>query len=296
MLMRVLQFLLGAALAVGGGYLAWTQRADASNVFPPGETGLPLILLAGVIGVTSGIVFLVSAVHPRPNQRRVLAERTSREDAALGEADAYYSQRARAAGRDWRSGDITALAPPAPPSEQPPPAAVAPPADLVEPAAPSKPRSLSIPPSSPRPATKPVASADAAANGASAAPPSPFPAQVTLAPLPRAAEPPPAAVPQAPGPAPATAPVAGDPHAAIRVAISEGKLDEADRMLAAARENATGMELALLTALAGDHAAVSGRQSHSKWLWRLALKRFGELGAMDSASAKAVGESLRQLG
>jgi hypothetical protein len=65
-------------------------------------------------------------------------------------------------------------------------------------------------------------------------------------------------------------------------------------MLAAARDTATGMDLALLTALAADHAAVSGRQSHAKWLWRLALKRFGELGALSSDAAKAVAESLRQ--
>jgi hypothetical protein len=59
---------------------------------------------------------------------------------------------------------------------------------------------------------------------------------------------------------------------------------------------ATGMDLALLTALAADHAAVSGRLSHAKWLWRLALKRFGELGALNSDAAKAVAESMRQGG
>ena len=89
---------------------------------------------------------------------------------------------------------------------------------------------------------------------------------------------------------------ADDPHAAVKAAISAGHLDEADRMLTAARDNATGMDLALLTALAGDHAAVSGRQSHAKWLWRLALKRFGELDAMNSPAARAVAESLRQAG
>ena len=152
MLVRVLQFLLGAMLAGGGGYLAWTQRADAANLFPPGIAGLPLLLLAGVLGLTSGLVFLVSAVHPRPNQRRALADRASREDAALGEADTYYSQRARAADRDWRSGDITPLAPPAPPEPLQPVAAVqpvvappltVPPVESQEPAAPVKPRSLS---------------------------------------------------------------------------------------------------------------------------------------------------------
>lgn len=307
MLVRVVQFLLGAVLAGGGAYLAWTYRADAANVFPPGAAGVPLFLLAGALGVTSGIVFLVSAVHPRSNQKRALAARASREAAALGEADAYYSQRARAADRDWRSGDITPLAPPAPPPETPQPVVTTPPVDSVEPAAPVKPRSLSVPPLAPMPATpaaeapakpaaKPVARAEPAANGASAPPQSPFPAQVTLAPLPRAAEPLPMPAKKAPPAASAPAPATHDPHAAIRAAIREGKLDEADKMLAAARDTATGMDLALLTALAADHAAVSGRLSHAKWLWRLALKRFGELGAMDSDAAKAVAESLRQSG
>ena len=302
MLVRVLQFLLGAALAGGGGYLAWTHRADAANLFPPGAAGLPLFLLAGAFGVTSGIVFLVSAVHPRSNQKRALSARASREEAALGEADAYYSQRARAADRDWRSGGITPLAPP---PEPPQTVATVQSAEASEPVPPVDPRSLSTPPVPPKPAApaaeapakpaaKPVARSEPATNGASAPPPSPFPAQVTLAPLPRAAEPPPVAAAQSSKPLATPAPATEDPHAAIRAAIRDGKLDEADKMLAAARDTATGMDLALLTALAADHAAVSGRQSHAKWLWRLALKRFGELGALSSDAAKAVAESLRQ--
>ena len=316
MLVRVLQFLLGAVLAGGGGYLAWVQRADAVSSFPPGPSGLPLLLIAGVLGLTSGVVFLVSAVHPRFNQRRAQAVRSARDGAALEAADAYYSGRDRAVDRDWRSGDIAPLAPPAPPPEPPPPvqpvAAVPPvivslesipPAETPEPATPAKQRTLSIPPAAPEaapqapaPAPRPVAQAEPAANGATAPPPSPFPAQVTLAPLPRAVEPPPAPAPPAP-PAASVPPVAADgPHAPIRAAINAGKLDEADRMLAAARDTATGMDLALLTALAGDHAAVSGKQSHAKWLWRLALKRFGELGESSSPAAKAVAESLSKPG
>jgi len=314
MLVRVLQFLLGAMLAGGGSYLAWTSRADAANLFPPGAAGLPVVLLAGAFGVTSGIVFLVSAVHPRSNQRRTLAERGARDDAALAEADAYYSQRAGAADRDWRSGEITPLAPAAPPPEPPPeppnPIVKAQPVDVTETAAHAKARSLSIPPVGPKPdapaaeapakpAAIPVARSEPEANGTSAPSPSPFPAQVTLAPLPRAAAPPPVYAPQPPNPpAPAApaAPAADDPHAAIRAAIRDGKLDEAEMMLAAARDTAKGMDLARLTALAADHAAVSGRQSHAKWLWRLALKRFGELGALNSDPAKSVAESLRQAG
>ncbi|MEY4783873.1 MAG: hypothetical protein RIR41_1808, partial [Pseudomonadota bacterium] len=79
MLLRVLQFLLGAALCGGGGYLAWTQRAGPLNIFPPGPDGLPLLLLLGILGVSAGIVFLVSAVHPRPNQKRAAAEKSARD-------------------------------------------------------------------------------------------------------------------------------------------------------------------------------------------------------------------------
>lgn len=318
MVVRVLQFLLGAVLAGGGGYLAWLHRADAVGSFPPGPSGLPLLLLTGVLGVTSGIVFLVSAVHPRFNQRRALAERAARDDADLNLADAYYSGRDRPVDRDWRSGQITPLAPPAPPPEPPrtsPPAAgvppiivspvAAPPPEIPEPTAAPKQRTLSIPPTAPAAppqepepalAAKPTPAIQPVANGASAPPPSPFPAQVTLAPLPRAAEPPPA--PPQPAPPAASAPTmtADGPHAPIRAAISAGELDEADRMLTAARDTATGMDLALLTALAGDHASVSGKQGHAKWLWRLALKRFGELGEMNSPAAKTVAESLRKAG
>ena len=82
------------------------------------------------------------------------------------------------------------------------------------------------------------------------------------------------------------------PHQPIRSAIAAGKLAEAEQLLNAARETATGLELAHLTALAGDHAAAAGQQSHAKWLWRLAMKRFGENGALESADAKRIAATL----
>ncbi|MEQ1781273.1 MAG: hypothetical protein ABMA14_07930, partial [Hyphomonadaceae bacterium] len=72
---------------------------------------------------------------------------------------------------------------------------------------------------------------------------------------------------------------------AIRSAIATGNLAGAEQMLNAARESATGLDLAHLTALAGDHAAAAGQQSHAKWLWRLAAKRFSENGAAGSPDA-----------
>ena len=63
-----------------------------------------------------------------------------------------------------------------------------------------------------------------------------------------------------------------------------------------ARDYATGLALAELTGLAGDHAAAAGRLSNAKWLWRLALKRFGEAGALNSPAARQVSERLRLAG
>lgn len=95
---------------------------------------------------------------------------------------------------------------------------------------------------------------------------------------------------------PAVPSAAPDPHAAIRSALNAGQLAEAERLLEIGRDTAKGLALAELTGLAGDHAAAAGRQSHAKWLWRLAMKRFSEEGAMDTPAAKAVSESLRVTG
>ena len=313
MLVRILQFIVGAALGGGGGYLAWLNRGDLRAIFPPGPDGPPWILVAGILALAAGVVFLVSAVHPRPNRRKALEARAQAQEAHLGEAEAYYSEAGRAADRDWRSGDIpppavaqtpapaaTASAAPSPKAVAPEPApvAVAPatiPAPVAPVPAPPKPVATATPPPQPPPPIAPQPAPPAPA----AAAPANFPSAATLSPIPVAAELPPApeARPVAPPAAPVVAPVAqSDPHAQIREAIKAGKLDEAERLLDAGRETAQGIALADLTGLAGDHAAASGRQSHAKWLWRLAIKRFGEAGALDTPGARAVAESLRTGG
>lgn len=313
MLVRILQFIVGAALGGGGGYLAWLNRGDLRAIFPPGPDGPPWILVAGILALAAGVVFLVSAVHPRPNRRKALEARAQAQEAHLGEAEAYYSEAGRAADRDWRSGDIpppavaqtpapaaTASAAPSPKAVAPEPApvAVAPatiPAPVAPAPAPPKPVATATPPPQPPPPIAPQPAPPAPA----AAAPANFPSAATLSPIPVAAELPPApeARPVAPPAAPVVAPVAqSDPHAQIREAIKAGKLDEAERLLDAGRETAQGIALADLTGLAGDHAAASGRQSHAKWLWRLAIKRFGEAGALDTPGARAVAESLRTGG
>lgn len=333
MLVRILQFVIGALLAGGGGYLAWTYRTAGMSVFPPELTGMPWLVIAGVFGVCAGVVFLVSAVHPRPKTRAREAARAKRREETLGAAEAYYSSkdsaRDRAADSDWRSGEI---APPAEPVAQPAPELV----KMVEPVrvapamaaekvgkpAPEKAVLAAEPvvaavapaPAAPAPAAKPVATS---------APPEPvfpplFPSTATLAPIPKASEPPPAPVTEKPAAAPVVeakaevvaeaepdvAPVAeavaetapASPFGAIRTALAAGKIDDAEKLLNAARETAQGITLAELTGLAGDHAAAAGRISNAKWLWRLALKRFSELGAMDTPAAQAVSESLRVAG
>ena len=317
MLVRILQFIVGAALGGGGGYLAWLNRGDLRAIFPPGPDGAPWILVASLLSLAAGIVFLVSAVHPRPNRRKAREARAQATEAHLGEAEAYYSEAGRAADRDWRSGDIP---PPAAP-QTPAPTAPAPVAPTPKAAAP-EPAPVAVAPATipapvppapvlPAPAPPPVAAPVAAPPKAvaTATPPlqpppqlapasASFPSAATLSPIPAAAEPPPAPPPKpVPPAAPAAAPVAqSDPHAQIRAAIKAGKLEEAERLLDAGRETAQGIALADLTGLAGDHAAASGRQSHAKWLWRLAIKRFGEAGALDTPGARAVAESLRTGG
>lgn len=297
MLVRIFQFLLGALAGGGGGYLVWMNRADIGALFPPGPSGPPWMIVAGALAIAAGVVFLVSAVHPRPNRRREIEAREARREAHLGEAEAYYAEAGRAADRDWRSADIPAPVMPQPVAAQPAPQPAPVPPPQPAPVAPPPVAAASPPPVQPAVAAAPPAPQPAAPPTPPPATAAVFPATATLAPIPVAAEPPPA-VPAAPAPAsvPADAPTAADPHAPIRAALKAGQLAEAERLLEAGRETAKGLALAELTGLAGDHAAAAGRQSHAKWLWRLAIKRFGEEGAMDTPAAKAVSESLRVTG
>jgi hypothetical protein len=282
LLVRIVHFLIGAVLAGGGGYLVWTQRDASRAIFPPGAEGVSWLLLAGLLGALAGLVFLISAVAPRPNRKARLAAEAERRKETIQAADTYYSERARAADRDWRSGELPPATPP-PPKSEPAPAPPAPEAPLAAQSAP-------LPDPGPRAASmKPVA----AAAPPEAPAPNPFPSAATLAPIPKAAEAPPAPGPAQPAPSNVVSLGGGASFAAIRAAIAEGRLDDADKMLNAEREGAKGEALAELTGLAGDHAAAAGRQSNAKWLWRLALKRFGEADAMNSPAARTVSERLR---
>jgi hypothetical protein len=261
MVVRIIQLVISAGLLGAGGWLGWLTGTSAGSLFPPGPEGPPLLMLLALLLLAGGVVFLVSGLHPRPNRAAAIAARAEEDEARLRAAGDYYAQAGSAADRDWRSGAIlppVASSGPAPEGE----------ADTV--GAPS----------------------GAVRNGAVTSEAADFPSGASLRPIPSAAEPPPAPpLAQAVEP-----PAPSGRYEAIRVAIREGRLSEAENMLETERETAEGVGLAELTGLGGDHAAAAGRPSHARWLWRLAMKRFGEAGAIDSPAARAVAESLRTSG
>jgi hypothetical protein len=335
MLARIIQFLIGAGFGAGGGYLAWTYRDQLDLLFPPGPDGLPVMLVAAIGALSLGLVFLVSAVAPRPKRTARLQAAAARRAETLRAADMYYAERSRAADRDWRSGKLPPHTPAADPLFDPEPARraepdarpdplfdpaparVAAPEATLDPLFDPAPPRAAAPPPRPAPSLEPaLARSSAAKPVATSMPPTPavFPSAATLAPIPRSSEPPLQAMASQPASAPietamqAVAPATAgvttttlerdaDPaFADIRAAIRSGRLEDADHLLNASRETATGLALAELTGLAGDHAAAAGRLSNAKWLWRLALKRFGEAGALNSAAARQVSERLREAG
>jgi len=266
MVVRIIQLAISAGLLGAGGWLGWLTGASAGALFPPGPDGPPWLMLCALLLLAGGVVFLVSGLHPRPNRAAAIAARAEEDEARLRAAGDYYAQAGGAADRDWRSGAIS-----------PPVASTAPApeggADAVDPVS---------------GAVRNGAVTSEAVRGEAAG----FPSGASLRPIPSAAEPPPAPLPlQVVAP-----PAASGPYEAVRVAIREGRLSEAERMLETERETAEGVRLAELTGLGGDHAAAAGRPSHARWLWRLAMKRFGEAGAIDSPAARAVAESLRTSG
>jgi hypothetical protein len=298
MLLRFLQLLFGGGVAAAGGYMVWVNRASAQDIRSLSADTIPWLLIAGLLMLVLGMVAVVSALLPgTPSPSKI--EREARRLEALREADRFYAERARAADRDWRSGDLPPLA------ETP-----------VVPPTPAEPVEL-------------IASAPAAhaPNAAPAAPqPVPasrwFPAQASLQPIParasalldlappryRTAGRPSAATEsrralggEAP-PSERDSPIvlaAASPLEAIRRALAASDLETAERLLAAERTRLTGgdvedaLALAELTGLAGDHAAASGRIGGAKWLWRLSLQRFAAADAMTSPAARAVSERLR---
>lgn len=302
MVMRIVQVILGAALAGGGGYLAWLNRAMAPQLFPPDPEHAPWMLVAGLAAIIAGCVLVIGAALPRPNQAVRRAAETERRRAAIAAADVYYAERARAADRDWRSGDLPAE--PATPTAAP----ISKPAAALAPSPPSRPadpaRDAPVPPPADRqPVDHPAA--------ALSEPPPAFPSAATLQPIPSASNgpPPPVAVAPPAAPAlvfdaaatPAVHPEAGA-FAPIRAALTAGRLDDADRLLTEERTRLaaggadSAADLAELTGLAGDHAAALGRTGGARWLWRLSLQRFAAVDAIGSPAARAVAERLRLSG
>ena len=265
-MVRIIQLVISAGLLGAGGWLGWLTGASAGALFPPGPDGPPWLMVLALLFLAGGVVFLVSGLHPRPNRAAAIAARAEEDEARLRAAGDYYAQAGGAADRDWRSGALSPpVASPAPAPEGEADAVVA----------------VSG-------AVRNGAVTSEAVRGGAAS----FPSGASLRPIPSAAEPPPAP----PSSQVVAPPAASGPYEAVRAAIREGRLSEAERMLETERETAEGVGLAELTGLGGDHAAAAGRPSHARWLWRLAMKRFGEAGAIDSPAARAVAESLRTSG
>ena len=316
--------LLGAALAGGGGYLTWLYRTLTPQLFPPDPRHAPWLLIAGLAGLIAGIVLLIEALMPRPQRKAQIAQDAERRRAAIAAADVYYAERARAADRDWRSGDL----PPQPPKPSPfdnapfekgpvetapvAEATLAPAASAVAPLGapvfaatpslaldshfPSMASLGAIPPSVDGPLLPRPTSAAALSTAYS-------PTPATRAPLSPSANAPtrPALVFDAAAqPAYAATPsLINGAFTRIRAALAGGELEAADQLLAEERTRLTTgganseTDLAELTGLAGDHAAASGRIGGAKWLWRLSLQRFGAANAMGAPAARAVSERLR---
>lgn len=349
---RVIEAILGAALAGGGGYVAWMNRGSVEGMFPP-EPGLSVwSFVGGLVGVIIGVVMFVHAVGPRPKAKAQRAEEMERRNEVLRNAEAFYTAQANElAGNN--AGAQTSSAAPAPdplfpdePAETEPtnpapaPDPVPEPTTSATPPEPFQLHSLNQPPPSAHPAPQPTAEAPpseplvtapiepeptpdlapvnpeptppAAAEPGEAPREQPFPSPPGR--IPTASEPPPAPT-AANGTAPASSAsaasrptmaspageVASNPELdAIRSAIAEDRLDEADQLLAEARKRLSApgaatdpTDLARLTGLAGDHAAADGRLGSAKWLWRLALQRFAAAGAIDDPSARQVSERMR---
>lgn len=269
MLVRFVLFVLGAGLLGGGGWLAWLKRDATPEMFPP-PAGLDFWLLIGaLLLVCAGLVLLGAAVIPRPKRAARLAAEAARRKQVIADADSFYARRARAANSDWRTGDLPAPSqtpvtpPPAEPEHVPDP--VFTPEPRVEPQ-PAEPERLEAEPA----ALQPDATPDHA-------------------------------TPQTAQPAPLQTTPDTTELDAIRRLLDAGQLDEAETQLDAARNlllaagPAARAQLAELTGLAGEHAAAAGRPGNAKWLWRLALRRFGEAGAAQSPAARRIADLLRRI-
>jgi hypothetical protein len=106
MALRIFQFLAGLALAGAGGWLTWTFRALAGAVFPPDPGAAAWPLIGGLALFVTGLVLAVGAFLPKDASSQRRTEEAARRQAAIAAADAFFAERARAADRDWRSGDL----------------------------------------------------------------------------------------------------------------------------------------------------------------------------------------------
>ncbi len=327
MIVRIVLFIAGLALAGGGGWLAWTNHAASGELFSPGAPLTLWLLVAGVAGACAGLVLLVSAVVFTGASRAKQAEAAERTAKALSQADAFYAERARAADRDWRSdtpvppqptpaakpaGGVTAggvvggrapfpssatltsrpgTSTTTPPPRPPEPAAAAPAAPPVQPSAQAPVPQATVQPVVAQPVPVPPAPAQAAP-----AQPAPAPAEPTPG-APQDQEPSPVAAPAASSDAPEAS-----EFEAIRAALREQRLDEAESLLTVELQKLKAdpatppVLIAELTTLAGDHAQAAGREGQAAFLWKQAMRRYRDAGASELPAARALAAKVDSLG
>lgn len=227
MVVRVFEALLGALLAIAGGYFAWMNRGSVDGMFPP-EPGLSVwTFVGGLVAVIIGAVMVVHALGPRPKEKaRRLAEEEKRTR-ILQQAERFYTSKAEdLASLGTKEGDPLfpeglrpGGTPPQPmerrdrPSDtappeafrlhslsQPPPGSARPaertepPASIPEPAAAAPANAANDASREPmrNGSAAPATQAAVFANPDTSAPANPFPAKPPTMGIPRAEEPPPA--------------------------------------------------------------------------------------------------------
>ena len=247
MVLRIIEALVGALLAAGGGYFAWINRGSVDGMFPP-EPGLSVwSFVAGLVAAIIGAVAFVHALGPRPKAKARRIEEEQKRAQILHQAEQFYNARAedmarvgvaegdplfpeglRPGGTPRQPIEPSRPAPAAQPPEtfrlqslnQPPPstAPIAPRPPAPQPAASdhaSRAQQTNVAadgaaPAAPKIQTAPPAPA-AFSNPDTQAPARPFPAPGATHPIPRAQDsPPPVSVASASAsPAPVAAPSEG---------------------------------------------------------------------------------------
>lgn len=94
MVLRIIEALVGALLAAGGGYFAWANRGSVDGMFPP-EPGLSVwLFVAGLVTTIIGAVAVAHALGPRPKARASRIAEEEKRAQVLRQAEQFYTAKA----------------------------------------------------------------------------------------------------------------------------------------------------------------------------------------------------------